>query len=264
MQDPRITGETREEYEQDAKRYFKNLGDAKRPGPSADDTALAESALPPDEQKHRILDRFAKGFNKTSRSGSFTDKPNSSPAIFPNGLKFASDFIDEHTPGKFKPEAPAKPPETQKKPTGHFPKAVATIDDICLDCMGPVDPKEYVGAIYIITERDTQKCFSMGVKFGDIVLNAECKKCFDIATSEAKNTSPLVLVFGGQLTSEEDIKLAQRFRQAVYLHDGQEKTAGQWHAFKRRDRLQNNLERYLMAADKSSKIFVKNRELILK
>lgn len=237
----KLKGESADEYKKETDKYFRNVGTPKVPGMSADDAAVADRFLPSAEEEHRLLDRYGKGFSKTSRSGSFTDKPNASSAIFPNSLKFASEFIDENTPGKYKPQGEMKPPSEQESPVGWFPGASAVIEDTCLDCLKPVAKEEYVGGMYPISEQDTHKLASMGVKFSDIVLYVVHKSCWDYAKVMGKDKTPLALVFGGNVMSDKDIMLMQKYGKPMQIHDGQEKTLGQWYLQKRQESLWNNL-----------------------
>lgn len=250
-----MKSETRKEYEDDAKGYFRNIESAKNPGPSADAPEVADKHLPSRAEEQQLLDRFEKGFTKTSRSGSFTDKPNASPAIFPNGLGFASDFIDEMTPGKFKKPEEGKPVDQQVRKLENVPRPDFIITDKCLDCMGAVDPENAAMSICSIMEQDTHKLAAMHVRYGSMGVNLQCMPCYEAYQKLGQSAVPLALVHAGGLTDPREIELAIKYGAPVRLHDGEERTLGQWYMHKRQQRLNNNLHNYLMATDPDSPVF---------
>jgi hypothetical protein len=266
----KIKSETRKEYEEDAKRYFGNFSSAEaRAGRSAEDYQEVESRLPSPRNKQRILERYTKGFSKASRSGSFA-KPGLGPAIFPSGLKFASDFIDEMTPKGIKPKEQPKPDISKEaKPTGGFlPKACAVISEICLDCLKPISKTDsWILGIYIITESDALKLWAMHVYNGGVVNYAVCQSCYDHALDASRDSSPVILVADGSLISEhiqkgeidakgvEDIELLKRLNSAMPLHTGHERTLGQLNMIKRMDKLKTNLTNYLISLPPDSGVF---------
>jgi hypothetical protein len=265
----KIKSESRKEYEEDAKRYFGNFSSAQGAGQSAEDRARVEARLPSPATKQLILERYTKGFTKTSRSGAFS-KPNVGPAIFPNGLKFASDFIDEMTPKGMKPKEQPKPDISKEaKPTGGFlPKACAVISEICLDCLKPISKiDDWVLGIYIITESDALKLWAMRVYNGGVVNYAVCQSCYDHALDASRDSSPVILVADGSLISEhiqkgeidargvEDIELLKRLNSAMPIHTGHERTLGQLNMIKRMDKLKTNLTNYLISLPPDSKVF---------
>jgi hypothetical protein len=268
MTDDLLKPETKEEYQRNESEYFRNVGAPKGAGRSAIDPREVASRLPPQEEKLKLLDRFERGFDKTSRSGAFS-KAGAGPAIFPNGRKFAMDFIDEMTPKRAKPEEAKRPITEQTRPVD-APKAAAVIDGICIDCMKPIDLQpgakivpwmKFCTAICPVSgQPDFLKLFSMGIKFGDPVLGFEHFDCWDKAQKEGRNATPLALVQGGSLTSMEDIAIAVKYGFPVNLHDGQERTMGQWNMVKRQARIDKNLEDYMIALDKTSPIYAKNRK----
>lgn len=251
MSQPKFDSETKQEYKQNESEYFKNLsGPGQGAGLSATDRALIDQHLPSAEQESIILDRFERGFTKSSRSGAFS-KPGAGPAIFPNGLDFASKFIDDHTPKREKPKPDAKPLTEQTRRVD-VPPPAATIT-MCLDCEKQVDTKEpFVGFMTIMMDPTKQdKYTAMGVKFGDIVIGVEHHSCLKRGEELGKNATPLVLAFGGELTSAEDIRIAAKYGFPVNLHNCQERTLGQWQLACRKERMEATLERYLLAADKN-------------
>jgi hypothetical protein len=250
-----MKSETKKEYDDDANRYWRNIESAKNPGPSADSAEVADKYLPGKAEEQKILDRFEKGFTKTSRSGSFTDKPNASPAIFPNGLGFASDFIDEMTPGKFKKPEEGTPVQEQVGRVENVPKPAFIIADTCLDCMKPVDPGEVAMSICVITEQDTHKLAAMHVKFADMGVNLQCMPCYEANLKLGQSQVPLALVHSGGLTDPQEIALAIKYGAPIRLHDGEERTLGQWYMHKRQQRLTKNLHNYLMSSEPDSPIF---------
>jgi hypothetical protein len=253
--DFKIKSESKREYEEDAKKYFRNIGAPKVNGRSAEDYREVEARLPGPAKKQQILERYTKGFSKSSRSGAFS-KPNAGPAIFPSGLKFASDFIDEMTPKGIKQPVQPKPDISKEaKPTGGFlPKARAVIDDVCLDCLKELTKDDWVLGVYIVTEQDDLKLFAMHVYNGALVNYAICKKCFDYALEMGKEATPIVLV-SGNLIPEKDREIAAKYGFPVNIHDGQERTMGQLNMIKRIDRLKTNLENYLISLPLDSKVF---------
>lgn len=250
--------ESKDAYEADTANYFKNIGTTKQPGISADDLSAAKPHLPSARQETAYAERLEKGFSKVSRSGAATNAATGLPAIRPNGLKFASDFVDEFTSGKYVPQKEMKPPTEQKAPTGYFPKP-AVILDRCLDCMEPVSQQQYVLGMTIVSEDDSQKLLAMKVKFGDLIVYNVCVPCFEAAKTIARDTTPLALVFGGQLTDFKDIALAQKYGFPVQMHDGTEKTFGQWRMIERAERVMNQLWEYLAKEPADSPIFRANK-----
>lgn len=246
MADKSWTSETKKEYETDAQRYYRNVEDAKRPGPSADSAVIADSYLPSRQEEQKLVDYYTKGFDKTSRSGSFTDNPNASPAIFPNGLKFASNFIDkECTPGKYRPSEPMKPPTEQSKPVENIPKLAFIIADVCLECLKEVDPASCAWNPTVIMEQSPLKLHALGVRFGDLGMTFQCMDCHEGQQRLGSSELPLVLVHNGGLTDERDIELAKKYNVPVRIHDGDERTLGQWYMQKRAEKLDRNLHNYL-------------------
>jgi hypothetical protein len=253
--------ESRQEYEADRDRYYRNVGSPKTPGISADDLRIADAHLPPLEQRLKHAERLEKGFTKTSRSGAFTDKPNASAAIFPNGLKFASDFVDEHTPKGWKPPAPMKPRPTQEKPTGNAPKPKAILDR-CPSCMAPVDPKAYSLGMIIADDPDSLKLHAQGLTFGDIVLYCLCIPCYEKAKELAEEAYPLVLVEGGELVPEEEVAFAVKYNRPVFVHTGAERTAAQLRMRENAERVCQNIWRYLEQENQKpdSPVFLRHRK----
>lgn len=254
MTDNKPVSETPAEYKAEESRYFRNVGAPKGAGKSATDADLVEKILPPDEHKHQILDRYERGFTKSSRSGAFS-KAGSGPAIFPNGLGFASEFIDSMTPKREKPKEEMKPLREQTRAVD-VPKAAAVIVNRCIDCMEETGPGDnVVPAMRFMLSDDEHKHFAMGVKYGDIVLAVEHYKCWNKANNDGQNAVPLVLAVGANLTLEEDIRIANKYGFSTNLHDGHERTLGQWLMLVRQDRLETNIEKILMAADKDDPLF---------
>ena len=262
MTEKAITSETPEEYKADESKYFRNIEGAKQKGPSATDRALIDKHLPSEEKKHQILERYEKGFNKTSRSGAFS-KPNAGPAIFPNSLKFASEFIDENTPKGWKPAEPLPvPTEQTRQPAYKVPRAEAVITDICIDCLEPVDIRagaKYHLSFAVMAENQPMKLQAMGLEYGALVICVEHEKCAQKARTMGQASTPLVLVKGGSLTSEEDIRVAQKYNFPIHLHNGSEATLGQWNLIKRQARIEEQIQDYLIKADKHGDVYTKNR-----
>ena len=257
----KLVGETRKEYESDRNKYFRNLKDVKRPGPSADEASVANKHLPSKEEEHKKLEYYTKGFTKTSRSGSFS-KPNAGPAIFPNGLKFASDFIDrEATPGIHKQPETKGLPRQRTGPTGFAPKAGAVITDICMDCLEPADMSQgLVCAMQFMLAQDSLKLFSMNLHFGDPVLYVLHKKCADLRNMAGQLAPHIPLVRGGSIPDLEKQKTAAKYNLPLNIHDGNEITLGQYAMHEHQERIDKNLENYLISVPKDSEIFLANRE----
>jgi len=255
MAEFKLKRETKEEYEEDAKRYFRNIGSTRVNGRSAEDYDQVEASLPSPAKKLAILERYTKGFTKKSRSGAFSES-GLSPAIFPSGLKFASDFIDEMTPKGIKqPEQPKPKWDKEAKPTGSYlPKAAAIITDMCLDCMKEPTKDNWVICMHIITEQDSMKLWAMRMHFGAVVLSAECKNCYDFAQKMGMEATPIALVYGN-LIPEEDIVLAHKYGFPINIHDGIERTMGQLNMLKRKEKLETNLVNYLISLPPDSKVF---------
>jgi hypothetical protein len=268
MSEKKIRSETKKQYEEDAKKYFGYYSAAKGTGKSAEDFAQVEARLPGPEHKQRLLERYTKGFGKTSRSGAFS-KPGIGPAIFPNGLKFAQDFIDEMTPKGIKQKEQPKPDISKEaKPTGFFPKACAVITEVCLDCLKELDVNEdWILGMYIVTDEDALKLWAMHVYNGGLVNYAICRKCYDKALDASQEKTPLLLVANGSLVEEHidkgemdaeaihQMKDLQRRGSALPLHTGNERTLGQVNMLKRMEKLKTNLSNYLISLPPDSKVF---------
>lgn len=255
-----VTSEKRSEYLTEEAKYFKNLGDHKRPGASAADAAFIDPHLPSREAEHKMLERWEWGLTKASRSGAFS-KPGSGPAIFPGGLAKTMAFIDECTPGKFK-EPVERPVLTEQTRRVDAPRAAVVYDKLCVDCLNPIDftvPKGWVVSLFIIDEQDISRLMALGVKFGDSVLMVEHMSCARKARKEQEDASPIILVRGGEMADERDLEIAYKHGLIQRLHSGHEITAGQWAAAKRQERLVENMRDILVALPKDSPYFTKNR-----
>lgn len=258
-----VTRETREEYLKSETNYFGAIGGghAQDRGASATDVAHADQHLPSRELQFKMEERLEKGFNKASRSGAFS-KASTGFAIRPSGGKFASDFVDEMTPGKYKQQEERPVPREQTRAVD-APKAEVVLTDFCLDCMTPIDPNnagELVCGMTMVCNEDPIKHFCMGVRWQDAVLFVVHKKCFEAAKKMGKNNIRLALVKGGSLTDEKDVAIAMKYNLPINLHDGQEITVGQWELTLRKERMELQLEDYLIHSDKSSMIYRRNRE----
>lgn len=265
------TPESKKEYEIDAAKYWRNISDTSPKNHSekiaADDPRVIDPHLPSREAQYKMEQYYEKGYTKTSRSGAFTNKPNASAAIFPNGLRFASDFIDEEcTPGVYQPqqERPVIKEQTRHVDT---PRSTATID-VCMDCLKPVDLSKASEIICGLTiplpiklgQPDFEKLSAMGLEPGDIVNYFVHMTCHKAAEKLGLDATPLVLVKHGQLTNEDDVRVANKHGFALQLHNGSETTLGQWEMLKRTERMKEQLEDYLINCDKDSYIYRSNRE----
>lgn len=256
----RVLSETKEEYAAAEASYFRGMGDAKRPGLSAADAAIADKHLPTKQKEQELLDWWEKGLTKSSRSGAFS-KASTGFAIRPSGGRFASDFVDKCTPGHFKqPESRPVPKEQTRKVD--VPPAAVTITHLCIDCLGLVnenDASTIVPSLFIMTSQDFTKLFSMGVQFGDIVLAVEHVTCLKEAQKMGQDRVPLALVRGGNITDPKDLALAAKHGFIERMHDGHEVTLGQFYLQKRKDRLEEQLHDVLICMDKASEAYRKNR-----
>lgn len=251
MNEGPIKGETKEEYEEDVKKYFGNIEGAKQlRGKTADAASAYSQYLPGAEQEYKTAQRYEKGFTKTSRSGSFTDKPNASPAIFPSGLKFASEFIDENTPGKYKPkpktyEAIETPEQTKQN---DMPKLACVVTDVCMDCLKKIDhadPKRDIVCNFgMITQQNTHMLHAMGLEFGDPFATLFHATCAAKVKLFKNYTTPLVM--GGTLYSMEDVKRMARWKEQLQIHDGRELNLGQWMSIKRLERIAQQTQDYII------------------
>ncbi len=246
--------EDKAHYEADAAGYFRNVEDKQRTGRSAEDVAARH--LPSDAETERYADRVDLAVNKSRRSGAIVDhKKVGHGGLFLQGLKETSELIDQFTPGKYTPEEPAKPPEIQKKPTGWFPKPDAVLDR-CPDCMELVGAhQQYVLGMAIVTEEDSNKLLAMKVSRGGLIVYSMCVPCFEAAKELARDQTPLVLVFGGGLTDEKDIAIANKYGFPISYHEGSEKTKSQWDMILRAERVQENIWGYLRSQPADSPIF---------
>lgn len=235
--------ESKEEYQRHERELFKNLEGTPQGGPSAADRHLVDPHLPSAQQEQKILDRWEKGLTKSSRSGAFS-KPGAGPAIFPNSLKFASDFIDENTPKGWKPSEPMKPLAQQKSPTGHFPKPAAVVD-ICVSCLKRIDPRAWVLGTTVCLEEDTHKLSAMGMKLGDLVCYGLCVPCDDERKRLAEQAFPLALVRGGELIPDEIRDASLKHGLPVHLHNGTEITVAQMLMQQHAQKLMDNLWDYI-------------------
>jgi len=248
--------ETKEHYQEDAAGYFRNVGSRQISGISADDLAAARPHLPSKEVEAKYADRVERAADKTKRSGARVNNSSNVPAIFFDSLKNHSELIDEFTPGKLQEPEEVKPPDQQIAPTGFFEKAEAVVEGFCLDCQQAPDSK-YVLGVTICTEEDTQKLTAMGIGYGATVLYTICHECFEAAKELARDKTPLVLVFDGGVLPDSEIALARKYNFPVNLHEGVEKSYGQWQLVKRAERLMDTLWNYLIAQNQipSSKVF---------
>lgn len=254
------TSETRQEYAAEEAKYFGAMGDAKRPGLSAADAAVADRHLPSKEAEHKMLERWEKGLTKSSRSGAFS-KPGSGPAIFPNSLKFASKFIDECTPGQYK-EQKERPVLREQTRRVDAPPSEFTKLDMCIDCLQPIDTNDapsITPSLFFIRTMDTTKLFSMGLTFAAPVIMAVHTKCEREAQRLGQDATKLVLVHGGSITDPDELARAFKYGQVLRMHDGHELTAGQWHLQKRKDRLEATMVDILICMDKRSECYRRNR-----
>lgn len=265
--------ETSDEYKSEQEKYFKKIQDTsyKRRSEiiSADSAAVADTHLPSREAQWNLENYYEKGYSKTSRSGAFTDKPNASASIRPNGLKFASDFVEkECRPGKYKPQQPGKVPTEQTKAVD-APKSACTIVDVCMDCLKPADSNHGETLILGLTmamhmradgHPDVDKLTAMGVEWGDPVNYVIHKQCHEDAVRLGQNATKLILVKDGSITEERDLFIALKYGFQANLHSGTEATLGQYEMAKRQKRVAANLDDYMIHLDKDSLCYRVNRE----
>jgi hypothetical protein len=257
----RLTSETPSEYKKNEKEYFGNFGDAKRPGLSAAEAALADKHLPSKKEEHELLDYYTKGYDKTSRSGAFS-KAGAGPAIFPNGLKFASKFIDDQgTPGRYKLKQEQRPvPAKQTRPVD-TPKAEAVVTHLCVDCLEAVGNVAGQRMSFFIVETcDPGLLVAMTLRPGDLVIMIEHEACWQKAHAEARSKSDIILVRDGDLTSPEDMAIAAKYGFIQRLHSGHEIRSGEWYLALRSERLIKNMYDILVHTPKDSECFRRNRK----
>jgi len=253
MADNLFKSETKEEYKKSADEYFGHVESPKRIGDSADSHSIYDRNLPSKEAEYKIAERYTTGFDKAKRSGAFS-KPNLSAAIFPSGLKFASTFIDEMTPGKYKkPPAPFelnKPQEQTKQVDA--PKPAAIITERCMDCMElvdySVDKPDVIINLGFITQSNNTMLTAMGMQFGDPFCSVFHATCMEKVKNFRKLTTPLVM--GGALLSIKDRDLLAKYKGILQLHDGREISTGQWMALKRLEKTAQNTQDYIIAQRK--------------
>jgi hypothetical protein len=267
MSDP-IKGESKKQYNESIQEYFGHVRGHENLGPSADDRTAMANHLPSKEAEYKLSEYKTLGFNKSSRSGAFS-KPSTGHAIFPNGLKFASDFIDEHTPGKYKP-AP-KPftenlPMQQKRDVQGVPKPAFMELNTCIDCFEPInlegnkaicdhralDCECFTPNLGFIFETDQLKLFAMGLQTGDPIVTNFHTKCFNEQNGFKHQTMPVVR--GGAMIPDRERAALIRRDKTAPLHDGQETTMGRIKAYERLDRLAKNTMNYIIECRKSGKI----------
>jgi hypothetical protein len=266
---PAFTSERKDEYAAEEAKYFRNLGDAKRPGLSAADAAVADRHLPSKEQEHRILEHWETNLTKASRSGAFS-KPNVGPAIFPQGIKKTMSFIDSVTPGQYKQQEqrPVLREQTRKV---DVPPSEATVLHICLECLEPVDQNDAANMVIagffaypfnIITQQpDGAKLFAMGIPYwGAPMLGAVHLKCETEARAKMRDKTPIVLIRGSSnLTDPDDLARAARYGMIQQIHDGEEVSMGSFYERKRQEKLGDNFTDILVVMPKDSLCYRKNR-----
>ncbi len=254
--------EPKEHYDANAAGFFRNVGDAQRPGLSADEAAVTNRALPSDAETAKYADHVDLAVNKTRRSGAIVDhKKVGHGGIFMQSMSETSALIDEFTAGKYKPAEPMKPKPTQEKPTGHAPKATAIMDK-CPSCMQPVDPAAYSLGMIIADEQDSLKLFARGLKYGDLVLYCLCLPCNEKAKQLAEEAYPLVLVEGGELVPDNEVQYAIKHNRQVNLHTGAERTAAQLRLRDHAIEVTENIWRYLEIENTKpdSPVFLRHRK----
>ncbi len=274
MSDP-IKGESKEQYNEAIKEYFGHVRGHENIGPSADDRTAMAQKLPGKEEQYRLSEYKTRGFSKSSRSGAFSNA-STGFAIRPNGLKFASDFVDEHTPGKYKP-AP-KPltqniPMQQKRDVEGVPKPAFMELDVCIDCLKPInlngnkaicdhkalDCECFTPNLGFIFEQDQMKLWAMGLQFGDPIVTNFHTKCFQEANDFKKLIMPVVR--GGAMIPDKERAALIRRDKTAPLHDGQETTMGRIKATERLERLAKNTQDYIIEQRKTGnlKLFREDR-----
>lgn len=272
-------GETKEEYEKDTEKYFGHREGPKILGPSADDASSYSQHLPGKKQEHDLAQRYATGFDKTARSGA-QSQPNAGPAIFPNSLKFASEFIDEMTPGKYKsgPKAFQSVAPVDQNKINNGPKLACIIVDLCMDCMQPIDHQSketkniytkcpdcgklvkflaeggrnivinYGGMLPPPNEAMAiyyrHKLQAMGLCLYDPFASLFHASCMEFVKHFREHRQPLVK--NGQLLSDRERELIWKYRHELRIHDGDEITDGNWMAVKRLERIQENTHNYII------------------
>lgn len=255
-----IKGETKEEYARATDEYFGHGTTQRNLGVSADDKRTIEQHLPGQATEHAMAERYAKGFGKASRSGAFS-KPTTGYAIFPNGLKFASDFIDEHTPGKYKkPENPwgtNTPIEQEERQEEAQQRRLAFVYvDECIDCGKLIDRTvenpDIVPNFGFIMQTNTHMLHAMGLQFGDPIATAYHFTCSEKVKQFKKLRMPLVR--GGALLDKKDRDMLLKYKNILQIHDGQEVTVGHFKMAQRLERLAINTQDLIIKFRKSGQL----------
>jgi hypothetical protein len=275
MTEKAIKGETHEEYVKDSKRFFGDIQGPKVMGPSADRRTQFGRHLPGPEQEWRLAERYAKGFGKASRSGAFS-KPSTGFALRPSGGKFASDFVDEMTPGKYKPQPKAYEKVKHadgkgKDDSSGKAKPACIIVEKCMDCMEPIDYNErehepwpvhwrcpdckrlvtvynrginYVANLGFVTQTNSHRLYAMGMLYGDPFISMFHATCMERVKHFSAHSSPLV--HGGILLTEKEQAQLLKWKGILQIHDGREITTGQWLNIQRLDRLAEQTQDYII------------------
>lgn len=252
--------ESKAEYAAEERKYFGAMGDASGRGLSAADAAMADRYLPSKEQEHKMLEFWEIGLTKASRSGAFS-KPGSGPMILPNGRKHWERLMQMTTPGQYQQQV-ERPVLKEQTRNVDVPRAAVTITSFCIDCLKPVnenDASTIIPSLFIIHEKEQSRLFAMGVAFGDIVLMIEHKTCAREAAAQERNSAPLVLVREGEVSDPRDMEIAAKYGFIHRMHSGHEISMGAWYAAKRKERLEKQFQDVLIAMDKTSTCYRKNR-----
>lgn len=194
------------------------------------------NALPSKEEEARHLEHMTKMFDDTARSGAGGVKSGST-GIFPNGMKAASDFIDDMTPGKYKAPPPTgttpvfsaetrRNLEKKCQAMGLPTPAIMLPHNFCTDC-NKTDVTWELGAmdLWMLHESHISLYEIPRVKPFDLIVSFQCNPCyrkaFDATQKRqsdgliAENINPLTLVeldeFGNPSeTTVEAMQLRQR------------------------------------------------------
>jgi len=149
-------------------------------GIAADSAQKRVNCLPTAEEHHKLQQKYAEMFDKSSRAGA---KHNGGGLILPGGRKNFADFHDNFTgTGRIakKQEAPAIP--EGNAPKVDTPQISVVLYKRCIDCGEAVSKSEFVYDMDYVPPRDRfpgelEKWKAVGLKPGMIIGTFFCLNC---------------------------------------------------------------------------------------
>ena len=156
-------------------------------GTPADALKKRENLLPTPETHHKLQEKYAQMFDKSSRAGA---KHSGGGLILPGGRKNFADFHDNFTgTGRIekKQEAPAIP--EHNAPKVDTPQISVVLYKRCIDCGDTVNKDEFVYDMDFVPPQDRfqgelEKWKAVGLKPGMIVGSFFCLKCVEAFKKE--------------------------------------------------------------------------------